>query len=178
MLGEHLDRVFGTAGVPPERPQLGDGAGHQQGDRGYGRPSGQARDPLPAEWRICYAKVDPPPATLLERYTSCDQAHQGETMLEFQVTDPKVVALASDLAKLKAYVDANGFSDTCTPDTADEPGRTHGQPAGCLHAGHRAAPDAAGVLLTFGVSCESRSEASTMSGWQRQGRLYPCQPPA
>lgn len=71
-----------------------------------------ARDPLPASLRRCYREVQPPPTRTLVGFTSCDRPHQGEVLLRFQVTDPKVYEVAGDPAALQAYVEA-GFSRAC-----------------------------------------------------------------
>ncbi|MGH9180949.1 MAG: hypothetical protein ACRDY5_04455, partial [Acidimicrobiales bacterium] len=44
--------------------------------------------------------VAPPPGTKFEGFP-CDEPHQGEVLLEFQVTDPAVTALAADPVRFK-----------------------------------------------------------------------------
>ncbi len=74
-----------------------------------------ARDPLPAAWRSCYGEVTvaAPPTVRYEGFTSCDQPHEGEVLLRFQVSDPKVDALAGDPRALEEFA-RTGFVQVCT----------------------------------------------------------------
>ncbi len=79
------------------------------------------RDPLPPSWRSCYRDVSPPPRLSFGFLASCDQPHAAEVLLRFQVTDPKVEALAGDRTALEEHA-RSAFLQTCTERVAVQMG--------------------------------------------------------
>ena len=71
-----------------------------------------ARDALPPGLRRCYREVIILPEVELLGLGSCDHAHQGEILVEFQVTDPGIDALGNDREALKRYTD-DRYLQTC-----------------------------------------------------------------
>lgn len=75
------------------------------------------KNPLPASLRACYREAAPPPDNALESSTSCDQPHEGESLLRYRVTDPKIDALGGDQDALADYVSGTA-PNTCTEGVA------------------------------------------------------------
>lgn len=81
---------------------------------------------LPAELRECFRDVAPPPTAKFEGFTSCDQPHEGETLLRFVSTDPKIDELGTDLNALEAYA-VKAFPEQCRARVATHMGLTPAQ---------------------------------------------------
>lgn len=71
------------------------------------------RDFLPPELRPCYRDVSAPPRLAFSFFASCDQPHAAEALLRYQVTDPKVDAVAADRAQLEELA-RREFIQPCT----------------------------------------------------------------
>ncbi len=84
------------------------------------------RDPLPVAWRTCHKDGAELPADSFQGYLSCEQAHEGEVILVFQTTDPKIDSLAGDPKALNDYI-GNTFPQQCEERVASYVGLSVGQ---------------------------------------------------
>lgn len=69
-------------------------------------------DPLPASLRECYRDLTGPTDSGNEGYISCDQPHRAESLVQFQINDPKVGPLLGDEKALVDYV-LQTYSQQC-----------------------------------------------------------------
>lgn len=70
-------------------------------------------DPPAPAWRTCYRDVTPPPKLTFDFFTSCDQPHNGEALLRFRTSDPRIDELADDPKGLEELA-RTGFNQQCT----------------------------------------------------------------